>query len=156
LKVVTTLKEQIAEFIREKAYRPMTADELKAAMGVTERNAAHFIKTLQQMESNGEVVQTRLDRYGAPEKMNLAVGRLQGHPKGFGFLISDQAGVDDTFIGREGLGGALHNDRVVVRLSPPTRPGGRAEGEVIRVLRRVRNPGRPPNSRGHFDSQGGH
>ncbi|HLO01896.1 MAG TPA: ribonuclease R [Symbiobacteriaceae bacterium] len=131
------MKDRIAEFIREKAYKPMTFEELADALGFGERQRDALERTLAQMESAGEIVRTRTERYGAPERMNLAVGRLQGHPKGFGFLIPDAAGSEDIFIGREGLNGAWHNDRIIARLSPPTRADGRMEGEVIRILTRA-------------------
>lgn len=131
------MKDRIAEFIREQAYKPMTFEELADALGYGERQRSALERTLAQMESAGEIVRTRTERYGAPERMNLAVGRLQGHPKGFGFLIPDTAGSEDIFIGREGLNGAWHNDRIIARLSPPTRADGRMEGEVIRILTRA-------------------
>jgi ribonuclease R len=131
------VKERIAKFIREKAYKPMTFEELSTALGVAEKQHVQLKKTLEQMEVAGEVVKTRLDRFGAPERMNLAVGRLQGHPKGFGFLVQDDPEADDIFIGRESLNGAWHGDRIMVRLSPPARTGGRVEGEVIRILHRA-------------------
>ncbi len=131
------MKERIAEFVREKAYKPMTFEELATAMGIPERQHVQLKKTLEQMEATGEVVRTRFERYGAPERMNLAVGRLQGHAKGFGFLVSDDPAAEDVFIGRESLNGAWHGDRVVARLSPPARTGGRAEGEIIRILSRA-------------------
>jgi ribonuclease R len=130
------VKERIAEFIRDQAYKPMTYDELVVAMEISEKQHVQLRKTLEQMEATGEVVRTRLERYGAPDRMNLAVGRLQGHPKGFGFLVSDTPGEEDIYIGRESLKGAWHGDRIIARLTPPTRPGGRNEGEVIRILQR--------------------
>ncbi len=131
------MKERITEFIREQAYKPLTFQELAEALGVPEKQYQRLQRTLDQMEAAGEVVRTRLGRYGAPERMNLAVGRLQGHPKGFGFLVPDAPGADDIFIGREALNGAWHGDRIVARLSPPSRAGGRVEGEVIRILQRA-------------------
>lgn len=133
------MRERIAEFIREQAYKPMTFAELTAAMGIADRQYPQLQKTLEQMESLGEVVRTRTDRYGAPERMNLAVGRLQGHPKGYGFLIPDAPGEADIFIGRESLNGAWHGDRIIARLSPAAHPGARVEGDVIRILHRA-NP----------------
>lgn len=131
------MRERIAEFIREKAYKPMGFAELAEALGIPEKQHARLRKTLEQMESAGEVVRTRTDRYGAPERMNLVVGRLHGHPRGFAFVIPDQPGAEDVFIGREALGGAWHNDRVIARLHPGGRSGGRPEGEVIRILERA-------------------
>ena len=93
---------------------------------------------LQEMETRGQVIRTRKNRYGIPEKMNLFVGTIQGHPKGYAFLIPDVER-DDFFISRENMGGAMHNDRVVVRPLGISLQGKRAEGEVIRVLKRANN-----------------
>lgn len=131
------MRERIADFIREKAYKPLGFAELAQAMSIPEKQHSQMRKTLEQMEAAGEVVRTRTDRYGAPERMNLVVGRLQGHPKGFGFLVSDVPGTEDLFIGRESLEGAWHNDRVIARINLPARGVGRAEGEVIRILQRA-------------------
>ncbi|HEY8347671.1 MAG TPA: ribonuclease R [Symbiobacteriaceae bacterium] len=131
------MKERIAEFIRTQAYKPLTFAELAQALGISEKQYPQLQKTLEQMEANGEIVRTRTQRYGAPERMNLAVGRLQGHPKGFAFLIPEAPEAEDVFVGREALNGAWHGDRVIVRLSPPSRVGGRREGEVIRILERA-------------------
>ncbi|BAD39324.1 ribonulease R [Symbiobacterium thermophilum IAM 14863] len=131
------MRERIAEFIREQAYKPMGFAELAEALGIPEKQHARLRKVLEEMERAGEVVRTRTERYGAPERMNLVVGRLQGHPRGFAFVIPDHPGFEDVFIGREALGGAWHNDRVIARIHVPSRADGRPEGEVIRILERA-------------------
>ena len=143
------MRDRIAEFIREKAYRPMNFAELAQALAIPEKQHEQLRKTLEQMERAGEVVRTRTDRYGAPERMNLVVGRLQGHPRGFGFVVPDRPGAEDLFIGREGLNGAWHNDRVVARILPPAFGGGRPEGEIIRILERAN-----PRVVGTFETSG--
>ncbi|BDG61544.1 ribonuclease R [Caldinitratiruptor microaerophilus] len=134
------MKERIAAFIRSEAYRPLTAAELFEAMEIPEQQRPEAQAALDRMEAEGLVVRTRTGRYGAPERMNLAVGRIQAHPKGFAFLTPEvqPEGVEgDVFIGPEDLMGAMHGDRVVVRLSPPSRPRARTGGEVIRILERA-------------------
>lgn len=134
------MKDRITAFIREKAYRPLAAAELAEAMRIPEKQMGQFLSTLERMEAEGSIIKTRLGRYGAPERMNLAVGKLQGHPKGFAFLtpeVQPEGVQGDVFIGPENLAGAMHGDRVVVRLSPAARPGARVEGEVIRILARA-------------------
>ncbi len=91
---------------------------------------------LREMESQGQVIRTRKKRYGIPEKMNLFVGTIQGHPKGYAFLIPEGES-EDIFISRENLGGAMHKDRVIVRLLGSNLQGKHVEGEVIRVLERA-------------------
>ncbi len=128
-------KEKIVEFLKSKASRPLTLIELADALGVEDLEQLSFL--LEEMEAEGEVVRTRKNRYGVPEKMNLVVGTIQGHPHGYGFLIPDGNKFEDIYISKENLYGAMHNDRVIVRPLGFSLRGKRAEGEVIRILKRA-------------------
>ncbi|KUK31820.1 MAG: Ribonuclease R, partial [Thermoanaerobacterales bacterium 50_218] len=123
------------EFLKSKASRPLTLLELADALGVEDLEELSFL--LEEMEAEGEVVRTRKNRYGVPEKMNLFVGTIQGHPQGFGFLIPDDNKFEDIYISKENLNGAMHNDRVIVRPLGFNLRGKRPEGEVIRILKRA-------------------
>lgn len=131
------LAERIAAFVRDQAYRPLSATELAQALALSAAEEKALPGVLADMEASGTLVRNRTGRYGAPERMNLAVGRIQAHAKGFAFLLPDHQGMADVFIGRENLSGAMHNDRVVVRLVPSLHRGNRLEGEVIRILKRA-------------------
>jgi ribonuclease R len=63
-------------------------------------------------------------------------GRLQRHPRGFGFLTPD-AGGRDIFIAARNLGDLMEGDRVAVKVVRDD-GHGRSEGEVVRVLERSR------------------
>lgn len=128
------MKSRIIEFIEEKAYKPLTAAELCEAFALSDKEKAEFSRLLAAMEARGEIVRTRWDRYGSPKRMNLVVGHLQGNPRGFAFLIPDEGG-DDVYVSTAGTNGAMHNDRVIVRLLGEGK-GAKAEGEVIRILQR--------------------
>lgn len=133
---IAAWEERILGFMRERAYRPLTASQLAAAMGVDGPDAeSAFRAALERLEAAGRVVRTRTRRYGLPERMNLAVGVLHCHPKGYAFLIQPDG--EDVFIPAENLGGAMHRDRVVVRLVGRGRDGRKPEGEVIRILERA-------------------
>jgi ribonuclease R len=125
-------KEEIVQYMRQKAYRPMTGDELLRTLGTRKRESRSFKKLLREMETEGLIYLTRAARYGLPEKMNLAVGRLQGNSRGFGFVIPDHRESPDVFVGASSLNGAMHGDRVVVRVTPGR--NGKREGEVIKIL----------------------
>lgn len=131
------MKEQeILSFMREQAYHPMTVGELEKAFHI--ENADDFkelVKMLNQLEERGEVVRTRTNRYGVPEKMNLVKGRLQSHPKGFGFVISETPGADDLYIHANDMNGAMHGDIVLARVEKQG-GGARKEGRIIRVVER--------------------
>jgi len=129
-------KEDVLNFMREAAYKPLTVAELVDEFGVADGEIAKFVKLLNSMEAEGEIVKTRFHRYGVPERMNLVVGYLDGNPKGFGFVVADNPEVPDLFISPENMNGAMHHDRVIARIYGRTR-GLKREGEVIRILKRV-------------------
>ncbi len=129
------MNNQIIEFMKQEVYRPLSAEELFSALQMEDMTS--FVNILNDMEIEGQIIRTRKQRYGLPEKMNLAVGKLQGHPRGFAFLIQDQPGLQDVFISVDNLNGAMHNDRVVVRLNSKGWNGPKQEGEVIRILKRA-------------------
>lgn len=131
------MKEQeILAFMREQAYHPMTVQELEQAFGIQDADAfKELVKTLNQLEDSGEIVRTRTNRYGIPEKMNLIRGRLQNHPKGFGFVITENPDQEDIYVHANDMNGALHGDTVLVRLEKIS-GGNRSEGRIIRVVQR--------------------
>lgn len=128
-------RNEILNYMRQASYKPMSAEELAQALEV--RNLGPFLALLGSMEADGDIVLTRKHRYGIPERMGLVVGCLQGHPRGYAFLIPDDAAREDVFVPRSGLNGAMHRDRVIVRINRSAAlAGGQAEGEVIRILKR--------------------
>ncbi|HHX50337.1 MAG TPA: RNB domain-containing ribonuclease, partial [Clostridia bacterium] len=127
-------KKELLEIMRRSTYKPLTADELVKELSID--NIPLFLELLRELEQEGEIILTRKQKYGLPERMGLVTGRLQGNPKGFAFLLPSNPGRPDVYISQEDLNGALHNDRVVVRLHPAT-DRGRPEGEVIRILKRA-------------------
>src|SRR5205814_447777 len=93
-------------------------------------------RLLKELVQAGHLVQTRGNRFGLPDRMNLVVGKVQTHPRGFGFVVPDRPidGVTgDIFIAGANLNQAMHGDRVVARLE---RMGERAEGRILRILER--------------------
>lgn len=117
----------------------MTAEELARTMAVGPDRRTRFLELLDTLESDGVLVQTRTGRYGLPERMNLVVGTLDGHPGGFGFVVPDREDQGpDIYVPAESLGGAMHGDRVIARPGRRKRPGAKnPEGEVIRILKRA-------------------
>lgn len=130
--------KEILEFMATHAYRPLTLEELIAHFAIKDvPEIKEFSELLAEMEQKGQVVLTRKMRYGLPQQMNLVVGRIQRHAKGFAFLIPDDVNVRDVYIKSEDLNGAMHNDRVIVRLYKHLDPKKKQEGEVIRILVRA-------------------
>lgn len=129
-------KQVILDFMREKAYKPMAMEELMKVFQISRHDEKSFRQLVEQMEKEGEVIRTKANLYGVPERMDLIVGRLQGHPRGFGFVIPDDVERNDLFVGPEDMNGAMNNDRVVARVNRKT-GGKKIEGEIIRILERA-------------------
>ena len=116
----------------------MKAEELLNSLGVKgKKDKKDLLTILEQMEEEGLIIKTKKKKYGVPERMNLVVGRLQSNKKGFGFIISDVGIVgSDVYVSSEDLNGAMHNDRVIARMTKRSEEGLRNEGEIIRIIKR--------------------
>jgi ribonuclease R len=96
--------------------------------------------SLDRLAERGELIETRSGHYVAPRySREFAVGRLSVHREGYAFVISDtpiQGIRGDVYIPRESAEAAMHGDRVVARITR-IEPDGRADGEIIRILKRA-------------------
>ncbi|MFR4383231.1 MAG: ribonuclease R [Phascolarctobacterium sp.] len=132
------VRENILNFMRDTGYAPMTSEELMDALaGTCDPNK--FWQEMLALEQNGEIIKTRFDTYGLPEKMGLVAGRFQLTSKGFGFVIPDNKGDrPDVFIPPRALNGAMNNDRVLARIDNDTH-GKKPEGEILRIIVHANN-----------------
>ncbi|MDQ0062126.1 ribonuclease R [Paenibacillus harenae] len=131
-------EQELLDFMRETAYKPMTYQELEKHFGI--EGAAEFkqfLKLLNQLEDEGKIVRTRNELYGVPERMNLLRGKLQAHAKGFGFLLPDEKDHPDVYIHANDLKSAMNGDILLVRITSKSEGGGRMEGEVVRIVQRA-------------------
>lgn len=136
---IKNLKEAVLEFMRESSYAPMTAEALLDAFDGGKCDASKFWQVLLELEKNGEIIKTRFETYGLPEKMGLISGRFQLTSKGFGFVIPDNKGdKPDVFIPPRSLNGAMNNDRVMARVNNDSL-GKKPEGEIIRIITHANN-----------------
>jgi ribonuclease R len=97
-------------------------------------------EALDRLEQRGALIELRAGHYVLPGRtQDFAVGRLNMHRDGYGFVICDAPppGVrGDVFIPPERHGIAMHGDRVLARIVRVA-PDQRAEGEVLKVLHRA-------------------
>ncbi|MGI6357950.1 MAG: ribonuclease R [Bacillota bacterium] len=127
--------EKLIGLMRERVYKPLTEDELVATLSATVEEKQPWRELIARLEKEGRIIKTRYGRYGLPEMMNLAVGKVLANAKGFAFL-SVPGREEDIFLSASSLNGAMHGDRVVVRLNERSE-GRKDEGEVIRILERA-------------------
>ena len=129
--------EQVLREIREKLDHPATPREILQRIKIPRDERATLKRILADLVRDGALVQTRGSRFGLPDRMNLVVGRIITHPRGFGFVVPDRPLEDvqgDLYIAGSNLNQAMHGDRVVARIERIS--DNRAEGRILRILER--------------------
>ncbi len=127
-------KEKIYQFLVH-CDVPLTEAEIMAMLEVPACDRDIFCGYLNELCSEGKIMKTKRGRYAASEKMGYVAGTLSISEKGFGFVIPLEEGLEDIFIAASDLGGAMHKDKVLARITRRPR-GGRCEGEIYQVISR--------------------
>ncbi|WP_353107037.1 ribonuclease R [Acetoanaerobium noterae] len=131
-----SIKESILQLMREEAYSPLSKTELCQIFCASKADKDILNSILYEMEEEGLIYKTKKEKYGLPQKMNLFVGKLSVHPKGFAFLDTGVEGERDIFIPASALNGAMHQDRVIARVVKSETTQSRTEGEIIKIIER--------------------
>ena len=114
--------------------------QLVRELGAKGSARADLEATLARLTARGDLIELRTGHYAVTARSrDFAVGRLQMHRDGYGFLIAErpiEGIVGDVFIPPESAEKAMHGDRVVVRIAR-IEAGGRSDGEIVKVLKRA-------------------
>jgi len=130
----------LLEHIRELPHARATYKQLVRELRMQGEARDSLEEALDRLANKGLLVELRSGHYVAtgvnPEYVS---GRLSLHRDGFGFLIPDSPSETisgDIFLPPDQAAKGMHGDRALVHI---TRIGGdrRAEGEIIRILRRA-------------------
>lgn len=131
-----SIKEKIIEFMSKEDYKAMTREELLAKFDIPIEFKKEFFKVLKDLEKEGTIIKSANERYGKIDTDYLVVGKLQGHERGFGFVMPEDKESPDVYISAEAMKGAMHGDKVVANVIKRSQGGKRQEGEIIRILER--------------------
>ncbi|MBU3188719.1 ribonuclease R [Clostridium bowmanii] len=129
------IKETLISLMTEQAYKPMNIKELSKMFHINKSDIKEFTDLLSEMEKSGEIVKTRTQHYGIPEKMGLVIGKFQGHQRGFGFVIAEVER-PDIFIPADNVNGAMNGDKVLAKILKEENKGKKCEGEITRIIER--------------------
>jgi ribonuclease R len=127
-------RELILQLI-EHAGKPLSRVDIAAAFSLeSEDDLEALRRRLRAMERDGQLLFNRGQQYCLVNNRDLIVGRIIGHPDGFGFIRPDD-GSDDLFLSPREMNPLLHNDRAMVRVAGVDKKG-RREGAVVEILER--------------------
>jgi ribonuclease R len=117
-----------------------TFKQLVRELGAKVASRDELEGSLDRLIERGQIIEVRSGHFVVARlSREYAVGRLNMHRDGYGFLIADhpiEGLKGDVYIPRESAQAAMHGDRVVVRIARIERDG-RADGEIVKVLRRA-------------------
>jgi ribonuclease R len=116
--------------------RPTTEKDVLKQLRVKGEARIEAKRAIEALLAKGELVRTRTDRIGLPEKMDLIAGRLEMKRGGFGFVVPSEPGRADIYIPSTELADALHGDRVLAHVLRKNAEG-RLEGRIVKVVERV-------------------
>ncbi|MGS0680434.1 ribonuclease R [Shewanella sp. 125m-7] len=125
-------REYILEYLRSQT-SPLTREHIATALKIEGEEQLEAIRRrLRAMERDGELVFTRGQSYGLPERMDLLTGTVIGHRDGFGFLKLEEGG-DDLYINNRDMLMYFHGDRVLAQKAGVDRKG-RREARIVRLV----------------------
>ncbi|GIU41241.1 ribonuclease R [Shewanella sairae] len=125
-------REYILEYLRSQK-SPLTREHIATALKIEGEEQLEAIRRrLRAMERDGELVFTRGQSYGLPERMDLLTGTVIGHRDGFGFLKLEEGG-DDLYINNRDMLMYFHGDKVLAQKAGVDRKG-RREARIVRLV----------------------
>ncbi len=132
--------KQIIDLINTRTGKPMLVRELMRLLRLKPDDRRDLKKVLNELVLSGDIIKTRGNRFGLPEKMDLESGIFQAHPQGYGFVIPEKKGKSDIYISARSRIDAMDGDKVVARVTPPIgkkKVSGKREGMIVRILERA-------------------
>src|SRR5687767_1560012 len=99
-------RDTLLQAMRDKVEHPATPRELLQRLKIPREERPALKRLLKSLAADGELIETRGNRYGLPDRMNLIVGKITIHPRGFGFVVPERPMEDakgDIFIAGSNL-----------------------------------------------------
>ena len=127
----TERKKKILQVINDKHYKPLKQKELAFLLQVLPEDREQFREILAELVKEGKVLLTKRGKYQSLSEITK-IGMFTGHQKGFGF-VTVEGEEDDYYIPDFATGGALHNDKVMIKIMKAPE-GRRKEAEVVKII----------------------
>jgi ribonuclease R len=129
------IKNRIVKLINGDKYRPMTIAEILIKLEL--ENSPEIRNLMRELIDDMYIIVTKKERIISPNQAGIFVGKFISHRKGFGFVESDKEDERDLYIQSKDVNGAMHGDRVMAEITREASGDKRAEGKIVRVIKRV-------------------
>ena len=130
------IKDKIIEVVSSGEYKPMTYRDIASFMGIDNEGMPDFFHAIEQLQEDGIIFATSKGKLMLPEQLRLLTGTLSDTKSKYAFI--NVSGQDrDLFVKETDKNGAMNGDTVICRIVREAPKNGRAEAEVVQVLRRA-------------------
>jgi ribonuclease R len=134
-------KKLLMDLISAKEYQPMKAKEIASLLMLSKSSRKELQEVLDDLVKEGRISVSKQGRYRKAKerkyqqqkKNAVIIGTYIGHPRGYGFVTSDDMD-EDIFIPEQAVNTAFHLDQVEVQIAGEKPDNKRKEGRIIRIL----------------------
>jgi ribonuclease R len=137
---MAAMDRQVLDYVERLPHGRATWKQLLRELGAKGHSRVELEGAVERLSERGELVELRSGHFVSTRvSRQYSTGRLNMHRDGYGFLIPDQPieGIrGDIFLPPASAQKAMHGDRVLVQIGRTERDG-KADGEIMRVLRRA-------------------
>ena len=123
-------KQKIYGLICDDLYVPMKIKEIAILLDIPKSERAELEAILEALVGEGKVEVSKKGKY-SKASARLMTGIFESNARGFGFVRMEDG--EDIFIGKDDRGGAIHHDKVQVKITAAP-DGRRKEGTIVKVL----------------------
>ena len=128
----------ILDFLSEKEYVPMKAQEIAFMLNVPKNEYSKFMQVLSWLEKDYKIQKNRKSRYSLVDKDRYITGVFAGNGKGFGFVkIADSD--EEIFISKTNTNSALNGDTVVIEIIDSKSKEEHREGKIVSITDRKKD-----------------
>ena len=138
--MIMNLAKEIIAFFQSNPKKLFEFSDIQKFLKIDRNDRKALKAVLSALEEEGKIHRFKKRRWGLFQSSDLITGTLSIARKGYGFVRPEATEPDnpappDVYITRKNLGGALHGDRVLVRLRE--RGSERPEGRITKILERA-------------------
>ncbi len=140
LKLLENLSKTLLQFMSGRRYNPMTQSELFDRLHIPQQLITACSQIVTDLIQAGEIEIHKNTLSLRAEKEETVSGLLRMHPKGFGFVIPDNAALypQDIFIPKHLTDNAVDGDHVEVVVNTEAVSDKGPEGKIVSVTKRAR------------------
>ncbi|MCL2617148.1 MAG: ribonuclease R, partial [Defluviitaleaceae bacterium] len=126
--------------MNDKAFSPMKPKALASLLNVPKDKRGEFQDVISGLLRDGHIVISGKGNISLPQTLGVYRGSFSGTRQGYGFVTPEDDGVTarygDIFIPAAHTRDALNKDTVLCRIVSADSAGRRAEGEILRVIKK--------------------